>query len=140
MTKFVCNSLNDTKLAAEYFAEFARVGQCFALFGGLGFGKTTFSKYFIQALNPLIKEISSPTFTIVQTYDSVVAEIWHVDCYRLKSEDEFYELGLDEAFSNCVTIIEWPEIILHQLPQDTIKIEFSLKHRTRYIEHKENNQ
>ncbi len=125
MKEFVCNSLNDTKKAAEYFSKFAKPGQCFALYGNLGFGKTTFSQYLIKILNPNIETITSPTFNIIQTYPSEFAEIWHIDCYRLKSADEFYELGIDEVFSSCITIIEWPEIIEDLIPSDTIKIQFS---------------
>ncbi|MDR1982469.1 MAG: tRNA (adenosine(37)-N6)-threonylcarbamoyltransferase complex ATPase subunit type 1 TsaE [Holosporaceae bacterium] len=133
MTEFICNSLNDTKIAAEYFSQFAEVGQCFALFGDLGYGKTTFSKYFIQSLNKSIKEVPSPTFAIVQIYNSSVAEIWHVDLYRLKSEEEFYELGVEEALHHCVTIVEWPEIIQHLLPQNVIKIRILLEGNARRI-------
>ncbi len=128
MIEFECASLNDTKNAAEYFARFAKPGQCFALYGNLGSGKTTFSQFLIKSLIPTVKYIASPTFTIVQTYnDNNRLEIWHVDCYRLKNSEEFFELGLEEAFENCITIIEWPEIIDDFLPQNTIKIQFSMK-------------
>jgi tRNA threonylcarbamoyladenosine biosynthesis protein TsaE len=131
--EFICNSLDDTQKAAEYFSQFAKAGQCFALSGNLGHGKTTFSKYLIQSLNKSIKEVPSPTFTMIQIYNSNIAEIWHIDLYRLKSEEEFYELGLEEAFPNCITIIEWPEIIKNLLPEDTIKIEIILDGNTRKI-------
>jgi len=128
MIKFECTSLNDTKNAAEYFARFAKPGQCFALYGNLGSGKTTFSQFLIKSLIPTVEYISSPTFTIVQTYnDNNRLEIWHVDCYRLNNSEEFFELGLEEAFENCITIIEWPEIVDGFLPQNTIKIQFSMK-------------
>ena len=129
MTKdliFKCFSEKDTKQAAEYFAQFAKPEQCFALRGDLGYGKTTFAKYFINSLNQSIEDVTSPTFTIVQTYESSVAEIWHVDCYRLKDREEFFELGLEEAFNYCITIIEWPEIIQDLLPKDSINIDFSI--------------
>jgi tRNA threonylcarbamoyladenosine biosynthesis protein TsaE len=126
MTEFVCKSLQDTKRTAIYFSQFAKPGQCFALFGNLGYGKTTFSRYLIQSLNSSIKNIPSPTFTIIQIYDSEISEIWHVDCYRLKSIEEFCELGLEEAFNSRITIIEWPEIISDFLPANTIKIDFSM--------------
>ncbi|MDR2782187.1 MAG: tRNA (adenosine(37)-N6)-threonylcarbamoyltransferase complex ATPase subunit type 1 TsaE [Holosporaceae bacterium] len=126
MTEFICNSLTDTQSAAKYFARLAKPGQCFALFGDLGYGKTTFAKYLIQSLNESVEDVTSPTFTIVQVYNSDVAEIWHIDCYRLKSEEEFYELGFDENFQDRVTIVEWPEIIQSILPTDTINIKFSL--------------
>jgi len=134
MKKFICNSLDDTKKATEYFSEFCKPGQCFALYGNLGFGKTTFAQYLIKILNPKIENIISPTFNIIQTYPSEIAEIWHIDCYRLKSADEFFDLGIDEAFSSCVTVIEWPEIIENLLPSDTIKIQFSKKDKQRIIE------
>ena len=136
MKKFVCNSLDDTKEAARYFSEFAKPGQCFALYGNLGFGKTTFAQYLIKILNPNIENIISPTFNIIQTYPVEISEIWHIDCYRLKSADEFYDLGIDEAFSDCVTIIEWPEIIEDLLPYDTIKINFLKTDNLRIIETK----
>ena len=125
MKIFKCYSLEDTKAVAESFAQSAKPGQCFALYGNLGFGKTTFSQYLIRALNPDIKSISSPTFTLVQSYPSNLCEIFHVDCYRMDSSEEFYELGLDDSFSSSITIIEWPEIIEQCLPDSTIKIAFS---------------
>lgn len=130
---FKCISLEDTKRAAEFFIQFAKPGQCFALRGGLGYGKTTFSQYLIKSLNPLIQDVTSPTFTIVQTYESSISEIWHVDCYRLKEKEEFFELGLEEACSYCVTIIEWPEIIQDFLPKNTINIDFSIDSEDRDV-------
>lgn len=121
---FRCFSLNDTAEVARHFSQFASAGQCFALHGDLGSGKTTFSQFFIKELEPSIKEVTSPTFTIVQVYNSDIAEIWHVDCYRMKSSDEFYELGLEEALDNCITLIEWPEIIQDLLPKSTIHLCF----------------
>ncbi len=132
--KFICNSLDQTKVVAEYFSQFATPGQCFALYGNLGFGKTTFTKYFIKSLNQNIIDIGSPTFNIIQTYQSNIAEIWHIDCYRMKSKEEFYELGIDEAFPLYITIIEWPEIIENFLPKNTIKVRFSKNKDQRIIE------
>lgn len=129
MIEFKCASLDDTKKAAEYFAKSAKPGQCFALYGNLGSGKTTFSQFLIKALIPTVENVSSPTFTIVQTYNNGnELEIWHVDCYRLNDREEFFELGLEEAFENCVTIIEWPEIIADFLPENTTKIQFAIEH------------
>ena len=90
--------------------------------------------YLIKTLNPNIENIVSPTFNIIQTYPSKIAEIWHIDCYRLKSADEFYDLGIDEAFSSCITVIEWPKIIEDLLPDDMIKIKFSKIGDQRIIE------
>ncbi|MDR1561100.1 MAG: tRNA (adenosine(37)-N6)-threonylcarbamoyltransferase complex ATPase subunit type 1 TsaE [Holosporaceae bacterium] len=134
MIEFICNSLENTQKAAKYLSQFAEVGRCFSLFGDLGYGKTTLAKYLIKSLNPSIQDVTSPTFTIVQTYHSVIAEIWHIDCYRLKSTSEFYELGLDEALGNCIMIIEWPEIIEELLPLNSIKINFLVENKTRKLQ------
>lgn len=129
MIEFKCVSLDDTKKAAEYFAKFAKPGQCFALYGNLGSGKTTFSQFLIKSLIPTVEHVASPTFTIIQTYNNGdKLEIWHVDCYRLNDREEFFELGLEEAFETCVTIIEWPEIIADFLPKNAIKIQFAIEH------------
>lgn len=134
MKTFTCHSLNDTKKAAEHFASFAKPGQCFALYGNLGFGKTTFTQYFIKYLNSEIDHIISPTFNIIQTYPTSISELWHIDCYRLESPEEFYNLGLEEAISDYITVIEWPEIIEDFLPYNTIKIRFNKNQDIRTIE------
>lgn len=124
MQEFICKSLSDTRAAAEKIAQTAVPGKCFALYGNLGYGKTTFAQFFIKSLNPEIVEVISPTFNIVCNYSSDRGEIWHVDCYRLKSAEEIHEMGLEEAFANCICIIEWPEIIEEYLPNDAVKIKF----------------
>jgi tRNA threonylcarbamoyl adenosine modification protein YjeE len=133
MTEFICDSPDDTRKAAEYFARSAEPGSCFALFGDLGCGKTTFSRYFIQFLNESVKDVPSPSFTIVRTYDSERAEIRHVDCHRLKSAEEFRELGLEEAMPHSITLVEWPEIVLHLLPESSVKIRFLFDGKVRTI-------
>ncbi|MDR2646187.1 MAG: tRNA (adenosine(37)-N6)-threonylcarbamoyltransferase complex ATPase subunit type 1 TsaE [Holosporaceae bacterium] len=135
MAEFICNTLKDTRNAAEYFVQFAKIGQCFSLYGDLGCGKTTFSKYLIKALNKSAEDIQSPTFTLVQTYNSAIAEIWHVDCYRWQSAEEFWELGLEEALGNCIVIVEWPDIIQHLLPPNVIKIKFFFDGKIRRLEY-----
>jgi tRNA threonylcarbamoyladenosine biosynthesis protein TsaE len=134
MTQIACSSTEDAKNVAERLTSLAKPGRCFALFGDLGSGKTTFAKYFIESLSRSSQDVTSPTFTIVQIYDSDIAEIWHADFYRLKSEEEFYELGFEEALSRCITIIEWPEIVLHLLPHDTVKINFRCLEAKYFIE------
>lgn len=99
-------------------------GDCLALFGDLGAGKTTFSRALIKALAPDIIEVPSPTFTIIQQYQTVKGEVWHCDLYRLKSPDEIIELGLEEAFSYAMCILEWPDKIAPYLPR--IRLDMTL--------------
>ena len=134
MVNFLCKTLEQTEKAAKYFLKYVEPGVCFCLYGDLGAGKTAFSEFLIKSLNPNIKNVTSPTFNIIQTYECEISEIWHVDCYRLKSEDEIYELGLQEAIGQFITIIEWPEIIENFLPENAIKIYFKMNGEDRIIE------
>ncbi len=84
-----------------------RAGDVVALFGTLGAGKTTLARGVLRGLG-FEGEVASPTFPIVQVYDSV-PPLWHVDLYRIEHPDELAELGLDEARLHSALLIEWPE-------------------------------
>ena len=84
------------------------LGDVFALTGDLGAGKTTLARGIIQALCGDI-EVPSPTYTIVQTYETPEFELWHCDLYRLEKPDDIFELGLFEAMEDAACLIEWPE-------------------------------
>ena len=95
----------------EFGAKLARVlviGDVVALTGDLGAGKTTLSRGIIQALCGDI-EVPSPTYTIVQTYETPEYELWHCDLYRLEKPDDIFELGLFEAMEENVCLVEWPD-------------------------------
>ena len=82
-----------------------------ALWGGLGAGKTTFSRGVVQGLQERthrIEEVPSPTFTLVQYYETDVCPVWHFDFYRIESPDEIYELGYEEALETGISLVEWP--------------------------------
>ncbi|MBR2273767.1 MAG: tRNA (adenosine(37)-N6)-threonylcarbamoyltransferase complex ATPase subunit type 1 TsaE [Alphaproteobacteria bacterium] len=119
--KIICVNENDTLKLAERFAKLACRGDVFALFGTLGAGKSTFSRYFIKALTHAL-DVPSPTFTLVQIYEAPDFDIYHYDMYRLKNPEEAYELDIEEAFYNNVCLIEWPEKILPLLPKNIWKI------------------
>lgn len=123
-----CKSENDTQLLAEKFAQIAKRGDVFALYGTLGAGKSVFSRYFIKKLSDVF-DVPSPTFTLLQTYETLHFEIYHYDMYRLKNYEEAYELNIEEAFYNAVSLIEWPEKIAPLLPRDIWKITISV-HKT----------
>ena len=123
---FKCSTENDTKLLAQKFALLAQKGDVFALFGTLGAGKSTFSRYFIQTLTDA-SDIPSPTFTLVQAYEAENFEIYHFDMYRLKRPEDAYELDIEDAFYNGVCLIEWPEKIGYLLPHNIWKINIETK-------------
>ena len=74
----------------------------------------------------LYEEVPSPTYTLVQTYSADALEIWHADLYRIESEREIAELGLDEAFESSLCLVEWPEKLPDGLRQWTWKLNLEL--------------
>lgn len=110
-----------TEHLAGRVAELAQPGDVIALEGELGVGKTRFARAFIGRLAGE-QEVPSPTFTLVQIYDSPVAPIWHFDLYRLADPDEAFELGIEEAFGGGISLIEWPERLGPHLPEERLDI------------------
>ena len=99
-----------------------RRGDVVALKGGLGAGKTTLARAVVAGLSPDAGDVPSPTFTLVQTYPVTLgdgpAEVWHFDLYRLDRPDQVYELGIEEALAEAVSLIEWPELAAGLLPKE----------------------
>lgn len=100
-----------------------KVGDVVCLAGNLGAGKTTLARGVIEAWTGEPQEAPSPTYTLVQTYEGPRGELWHVDLYRLKSPEDAWELGLEDAFATAATLIEWPERLEGQLPLDRLDVE-----------------
>jgi tRNA threonylcarbamoyladenosine biosynthesis protein TsaE len=110
---------------ARRLAAVARSGDVIALSGDLGAGKTSFARGFIGALTGQAEEAPSPTFTLVQTYDSDRGTIWHFDLYRLNRAGDALELGLEDALAEGITLIEWPERIAGLLPRERLDVSLS---------------
>ncbi len=127
MSVFISHSESETVLLAQKIADTVKKGSIIALHGTLGTGKTAFSRGFIQYLTHSKTDVPSPTFTLLQTYETESFPIYHFDMYRLKSPDEAYELGIEEAFSEGVSLIEWPDKIGSLLPKNHIKIRFEMQ-------------
>lgn len=124
MNKFISKSEQDTIDFAYNLASKLHTGDIIVLSGELGSGKTKFTQGILKFFN-LENEISSPTFTIVNEYNSDNQNIYHFDVYRLADSDEFYAIGGDEYFEKGICIIEWGEIIKDILPDNYIQIYFS---------------
>lgn len=106
----------DTVVFAQEIAPALRPGDILALQGTLGAGKSAFARALINALPGDPEDVPSPTFTLVQTYSRGDVEIWHFDLYRLKEPDEAMELGIEDAFFEAISLIEWPEKLGPYLP------------------------
>ncbi|QEE47889.1 tRNA (adenosine(37)-N6)-threonylcarbamoyltransferase complex ATPase subunit type 1 TsaE [Rhizobium sp. WL3] len=111
-----------TALFGEDLLLALQIGDCVALYGDLGAGKSTLSRALIRALagDPDL-EVPSPTFTLVQSYDLKIP-IAHFDLYRLSDESELDELGLEEALAEGICLIEWPSKAGRALPKNRIEL------------------
>ncbi|HEY2541156.1 MAG TPA: tRNA (adenosine(37)-N6)-threonylcarbamoyltransferase complex ATPase subunit type 1 TsaE, partial [Stellaceae bacterium] len=76
----------------------------------------------IRARNSADEEVPSPTFTLVQNYEAAGGAIWHFDLYRLTAADEIWELGIEEAFADGISLIEWPDRLGPLLPRHRLDI------------------
>ncbi|PCJ09745.1 MAG: tRNA (adenosine(37)-N6)-threonylcarbamoyltransferase complex ATPase subunit type 1 TsaE [Rhodobacteraceae bacterium] len=101
-------------------------GDCLLLEGPIGAGKTHFARHLIQSLLLLPEDVPSPTFTLVQTYDVPMGELWHSDLYRLSSLDEIEELGLIEAFDTAICVVEWPDRLAELTPSHALLLSLAL--------------
>jgi tRNA threonylcarbamoyladenosine biosynthesis protein TsaE len=105
-----------TAQLAERLASVALPRDVIALRGTLGMGKTEFARAFIRRLGLPEEEVPSPTFTLVQSYDTEAGMIWHFDLYRLSQPEDVWELGFEEALEDGILLIEWPERLGAALP------------------------
>ena len=112
---------------ARELSLWARPGLALHLSGDLGAGKSAFARAFIRGLAPDDREfdIPSPSFSLVQSYDTLRVPVVHVDLYRINSPAEVIELGLEEFLGKSLMIIEWPEKLPENISPDHLKISFT---------------
>lgn len=120
----------ETKKLASRVAKKLKPGDILALYGDLGSGKTTFTRYLVGSLG-IRARVQSPTFVIARIYlagtkDLEINSVNHIDLYRIGDESEVINIGLEDYFNenDTVTVIEWPEVAKELLPSRTIVIKF----------------
>ena len=121
-------ALADAEATSDFgrrFAALLRAGDVLLLEGPIGAGKTHFSRALIRARLGREEDVPSPTFTLIQTYGAA-PEIWHSDLYRLGHPDEVAELGLEDAFSTAICLVEWPEQHGSLRPEGALTLRFRL--------------
>ena len=118
--------------SAEETAEFAcrigarlESGDTILLSGPVGAGKSHFCRSLIQSRLSEPEDVPSPTFTLVQMYDTTKDQIWHADLYRLTGTDEIEELGLFDAFEQAICLVEWPDRLGPLIPADALTLSFA---------------
>ncbi len=127
---FTSHSEEDTRKLAQKLIPGLSSGKVILLKGPIGAGKSVFARAIISHLlsqSNREEDIPSPTFTLVQSYQAGELAIWHADLYRIDSELEIIELGLEEAFETSLCIIEWGEKLGRFTPENPIIITFKPK-------------
>ena len=122
---YVTRSPEETGELAQAFGAILRPGDQILLEGPVGAGKTHFARCLIQSMLGWAEDVPSPTFTLVQTYDTAGSAIWHADLYRLTSTHEIEELGLIDAFHDAICLVEWPDRLGPLAPADALEISLS---------------
>ncbi len=121
---------------AQRIALKLKPGDAIALHGDLGAGKTTFARALIRALlGDAEAEVPSPTFALMQLYDTPRFQLAHLDLYRLADESEVDELGIADLLDTGAIIVEWPERAPSVLPPNRLDITLSQGSRRRYAQH-----
>lgn len=127
--EIVTRSPEETAEIATLFADHTREGMTYLLDGHLGAGKSHFARAFIQHLMRAagdVFEVPSPTFTLVQTYQVNMLEIWHADLYRLSFFEEMVEIGIDTALDRAICLIEWPDRLGPISPPSAVTIKMQM--------------
>lgn len=117
ITHSTARSESETVKIAQDLAAQIQQGDIILLRGTLGAGKTVFARALIRVLaGDLALDVPSPTFTLVQNYDSDKGPLWHFDLYRLEDPEEIHGLGWEDALSEGIVIVEWPQRLGHHIP------------------------
>lgn len=119
-----------TQRIGSILGQLAFPGLVIALNGDLGAGKTVFAKGVGEGLH-VTEVITSPTFVLMQLYESGRIPLVHADLYRLSGMDEALELGMDELMGVSVVVLEWPERIPELLPADHLWVDIDIRESTR---------
>jgi tRNA threonylcarbamoyladenosine biosynthesis protein TsaE len=121
MMKLISHSEKETQLIGRNLGKLLDKGDIVCLNGDLGTGKTVFVKGLAKAIG-IDEYITSPTFTIVNEYDSEIP-LYHFDVYRINSPDEMYEIGFEEYIDNKgIVVIEWADIISEIIPEENVHV------------------
>jgi tRNA threonylcarbamoyladenosine biosynthesis protein TsaE len=124
----ISNSVAETERIAADLALTLRGGECIALDGELGAGKTQFVRGLVIGLGGEGRAVSSPTFVLLNVYDTPRMKVFHLDAYRVAGADDFESIGFTELLEQGgVVVIEWASRVKALLPRDCIEI--SMQHK-----------
>ena len=125
------NNADETMHIGKTLSKVLKAGDILLFYGGLGAGKTTFTKGVASGLG-IDDHIHSPTFTLIHEHYGKNLKLYHVDLYRIESLEEIENLGIDECiYSQAITLIEWSEKFGNNLPQN--RIDIKIKHQGDFL-------
>lgn len=132
MEKSISAELDELRKVSEAILEILPEDGILLFYGEMGAGKTTLIKNLCNLLH-VKDEVSSPTFSLVNEYQTKVGEtLYHFDFYRIKSEEEVMDMGYEDYFySGSRCFVEWPEKIPNLLPENAIQVHIEVKPSTR---------
>jgi len=117
------HSVRETESIAAELAQTLVGGECVALYGDLGAGKTQFTRGLLGGLAGDTQTVSSPTFVLLNVYDTGRLKVFHLDAYRVGGADDFESIGFTELLEQGgVVVIEWPSRVEHLLPPRRIEV------------------
>lgn len=118
----VFRSPEQTAAAAQRLAVTLERGDVILISGPVGAGKSHFCRSLISAILEEPEDIPSPTFTLVQCYETTRGDLWHSDLYRITSTHEIEELGLTDAFESAISLVEWPDRLGDLAPEQALHL------------------
>lgn len=121
----VCISadVSETEQVAAMLAGGLKGGECLALDGDLGSGKTQFTRGLVRALGGDAQQVSSPTYVLLNIYSTPQMTVYHLDAYRVEGADDFEQIGFEELLEQGgVVIVEWASRVRELLPQSRIDV------------------
>ena len=120
--EIMTRNAGETRAAGRALARRLRAGDTVLLRGPLGAGKSEMTRGIAEGLG-VTETVTSPSFTILNVYESGRVPLYHFDWYRLESEEELYELGMDEYLGgDGIAAVEWPEMCPEAVPEDCLEV------------------
>ena len=129
--KRISTSVAQTEAVAAELATTLHGGECLALHGEMGAGKTQFVRGLLRGLGGNPRTVSSPTFVLLNVYDSGRLRLFHLDAYRVHGADDFEAIGFTELLEQRgVVVVEWAQRVASLLPRKVIQVSLTSTSQT----------